>query len=135
MKTILSVDDEKMIVECIRDALKMKGYQVLTATDPFDGLEMLSSRADIDLAILDVKMPGMTGFELYRTFRKTHKVPVLFLTAYPRSFNMKSDEVVSMWQEEFADGTTDIMYKPFELEVLFDKVAGLIGPANETAEA
>ena len=133
MKTILSVDDEVMILECLRDALKIKGYQVLIANDPFDGLEILTSRDDIALAILDIKMPGMTGFELYRTLRKTHKIPVLFLTAYPRSFNMKSDEVVSMWQQEFSDGTTDIMYKPFELEVLFDKVVGLIGPADEDA--
>jgi two-component system, OmpR family, response regulator len=131
MKTILSVDDELMILECIRDALSLKGYHVLTAGDPREALEMLTTRTDIHLAILDIKMPGMSGFELYRAFRKQNRIPVLFLTAYPKSFNMKSDEVVSMWQDEFADGTTDIMYKPFDLDVLFEKVEGLIGPAEE----
>ena len=130
MRTILSIDDEQMILDCLRDALKIKGYRVLTTSDPHDGLRMLAERDDIDLAILDVKMPGMDGFELYRRFRENRKLPVLFLTAYPKSFNLKSDDVLEMWQTEFADGTTDIMYKPFDLSMLFDKVEGLIGPAT-----
>ena len=36
-----------------------------------------------------------------------------------------------MWQEEFADGTTDIIYKPFDLDTLFEKVEGLVGKADE----
>ncbi|MBN1557207.1 MAG: response regulator [Lentisphaerae bacterium] len=131
MKTILSVDDERIILDCMRDALQVKGYRVLTTPDPHEGLRMLIERGDIDLAILDIKMPGMTGFDLYRRFRRQRKVPVLFLTAYPKSFNLKSNDVLDMWQTEFADGTTDIMYKPFDLSVLYEKIAGLIGPAEE----
>ena len=59
---------------------------------------------------------------------------MLFVTAYPGSFNMKSQEMVDMWQSEFADGMTDILYKPFDIDVLYEKVEGLIGPSTTRAE-
>jgi len=131
MKRILSIDDEPAILECLEDALKRKGYDVMVTTDPEEGLRILKEE-DIDLALLDIKMPGKNGFEVYREFRQVRKIPAIFITAYPGSFSATSDELVSMWQNEFADGTTDIIYKPFDLGVLFEKVEGLIGPADST---
>ena len=127
MKKIISIDDEPMILECIQEALTHEGYDVEVTCDPRDGLKQLIERDDIDLALLDIKMPGLSGFDVYRGFRKVRKVPAIFVTAYPASFDASDSDVEKMWKEEFADGTTDIVYKPFDLGILIDKIAALIG--------
>jgi CheY-like chemotaxis protein len=134
MKKLLSIDDEPMMLKCLSRALKGKGYDLLVTTDPEEGLEILRRQDDICLALLDVKMPKKNGFEIYRELKQFRNIPVLFVTAYPRAFTAKSDDVVEMWRDEFADGTTDIIYKPFDLPALFEKVEGLIGTACESGE-
>ncbi len=129
---ILSIDDEPAILRCLAAALGSKGYELKTTSDPDEGIKMLKEDKSICLAMLDVKMPKKSGFEIYREIMDFRKLPVLFVTAYPGSFNGKSDEVVEMWKNQFADGTTDIIYKPFELPVLYEKVEGLIGGASDT---
>ena len=131
MRKILSIDDEPSMLHCLRAALERQGYILITTGDPEEGLEMLKNDKDICLALLDVKMPKKSGFEIYSELLQHRKLPVLFVTAYPRSFNADDQEISEMWQEGFADGTTDIVYKPFHLETLFDKVEALIGAAAE----
>lgn len=131
MKTILSIDDEAAILSCFSDALQTRGYAVRTTTDPDKGIRIIREDADLCLVMLDVKMPGKNGFEIYEEFKQFRDLPVLFVTAYPKSFTSESDQITRMWQEQFADGTTDILYKPFDLMTLFEKVAGLIGDAGE----
>ena len=135
MKRILSIDDEPAILECLERALSTQGYEVQTTTDPDEGLGILRSDRPLDLVTLDIKMPGKSGFDVYTAYRPVRKLPALFVTAYPKSFNLENDDVVEMWQNEFADGTTDIIYKPFDLPTLFEKVMGLIGPADEDEAA
>ena len=130
MKRILSVDDEPAILDCLSKALATQGYEVMTTTDPDEGLRLLKEDQGLELVTLDIKMPRKSGFDVYMEFRKFRKLPALFVTAYPKSFNMENDDVMQMWQEEFADGTTDIIYKPFDLPTLFEKVEGLIGRAD-----
>ncbi len=130
MIKILSIDDEVEILGCFHDALTAEGYTFLSSTDPEEGLRMIRETPDLDLVMLDVKMPGKNGFEIYTEMREFKKLPVLFVTAYPSSFDPNKDDVVKMWEEQFSDGTTDILYKPFELDTLYEKVEGLVGPAN-----
>lgn len=134
MKKLLSIDDEPAMLKCLSRALKSRGYDLVTTTDPDEGLRLLREDKDICLALLDVKMPKKNGFEIYKELMGFRKLPVLFVTAYPRSFNARSDEVLEMWRKNFADGTTDILYKPFTLSTLFEKVEGLIGAAQGTTE-
>jgi DNA-binding response OmpR family regulator len=132
VKTILSIDDEPAILSCFEQALKLRGYSMIVTSDPEEGLRIFErEHKRITLAMLDIKMPRKSGFELYNDFRRIQKVPVLFVTAYPKSFDARSDEVTAMWRNEFADGSTDIIYKPFDLSTLFEKVEGLIGAADE----
>ena len=131
VRKILSIDDEPSMLHCLRSALERQGYTLITTNDPDEGLEMLKNDKDICLALLDVKMPKKSGFEVYSELLEYRKLPVLFVTAYPRSFNAEDNEISEMWQEGFANGTTDIVYKPFHLETLFDKVEALIGAAAE----
>ena len=131
MKRILSIDDEPAMLSCFSDALKSKGYDVVVTTDPEEGLRILREDQDLALVLLDVKMPGKSGFDIYREFKEFRDLPVLFVTAYPKSFAMDSDEVTAMWESQFVDGTTDILYKPFDLSVFFDKIEGLIGGGGD----
>ncbi|MFO7870575.1 MAG: response regulator [Kiritimatiellia bacterium] len=127
MNKILSIDDEPAMLRCLQGVLEHEGYKLAVTSDPEEGLRILREDESICLALLDIRMPGKNGFEIYREMRKFRKVPVLFVTAYPKSFNSKSDHIVRMWKEEFADGTTDILYKPFNAATLVEKVEGLIG--------
>ncbi|MCK5850973.1 MAG: response regulator [Kiritimatiellae bacterium] len=131
MKKILSIDDEPTMLRCLKQALEREGYTLLTTSDPDEGLEIIKNDPDICLVLLDVKMPKKSGFEIYSEILEFRKIPVLFVTAYPRSFNAQADNIAQMWQDGFADGTTDIVYKPFHLDTLFEKVEGLVGLADD----
>jgi len=133
-RKILSIDDEPDILTVYRSALSLQGYNIETASEPEEGIRLLREQGDFDLLMLDVKMPGKSGFDVYSEIREFVDVPVLFVTAYPKSFTLESDQVTRMWQDHFADGTTDILYKPFELEQLYEKVDGLIGSASSSSD-
>lgn len=133
-KKIVSIDDEPAILKCLEQALKSQGYELYVTSDPDEGIRFIRENPDVCLALLDIRMPKKNGFEIYREIRQFRNLPVLFVTAYPGSFTVKSDEIVDMWKTEFADGTTDIVYKPFDLTTLFEKVEGLIGKASGDGE-
>jgi len=80
MHTVLVVDDDKSIVELLRDFLEMDGFQVLTAFDASQALAVFLEQT-IDCMILDIMMPGQNGFELCRQVREKSNVPILFLSA------------------------------------------------------
>jgi DNA-binding response OmpR family regulator len=82
-KRVLAVDDDPAAVGALRQILTQKGYDVVTAHSAEDALAVLADER-FDLAILDVGMPGMSGYDLCRKMRKdarTVDLPVIFLTA------------------------------------------------------
>lgn len=105
---ILIADDEKEILEILRLLLTGEGYEVITAQN---GQEVLDQADDtIDLYILDVNMPVMTGFVAGAELRKKYDAPIIFLTAY----SGESDKVMG-----FSIGADDYIVKPFSnLELL-----------------
>lgn len=133
MKTVLLVDDDREMIKSLRLALGEKGYDVIATTDPAEAGRMLEERTP-NLVMLDVRMPKKSGFEIFREIKKQcGQIPVLFITAYPRSFSMTSERRVEMWKKEFADGNTDIIYKPFKPDTLYEKIESLIGAARKGA--
>jgi DNA-binding response OmpR family regulator len=74
------VDDEEGIVELMRDFLEADGFAVVTAGDGASALATLG-RERVDCVLLDVMMPGFSGFEVVRRIRETGDVPILFLSA------------------------------------------------------
>ena len=78
--TVLVVDDEPDITNLMRDFLEADGFSVLTAGDGASALAALA-REPVDCVLLDVMMPGQSGFEVVRRIRETRDVPVLFLSA------------------------------------------------------
>jgi DNA-binding response OmpR family regulator len=79
-RTILVVDDDKAIVELMRDFLEDEGFLVKEAFHAREALEILH-QSSVDCIILDVMMSGQDGFELCREIRRTSDVPILFLSA------------------------------------------------------
>lgn len=77
---ILVVDDECAIADLIDVYLQNESYQVYKCYCAFDALEVLRT-TQIDLAVLDVMMPGMDGWELCRRIREQHTFPIIMLTA------------------------------------------------------
>jgi DNA-binding response OmpR family regulator len=89
-KRILAVDDDETALGALRQILGGKGYEVVTAISGEEALPLLQS-GPYDLFILDVLMPGMSGFEMCRMLRaeeRTRDVPVIFLTAKGRLMDM-----------------------------------------------
>jgi DNA-binding response OmpR family regulator len=78
--TILVVDDEGDIVSLMRDFLEAEGYAVVSASDGPGALAALDERP-VDCVLLDVMMPGLSGFDVVRKIREQNEVPVLFLSA------------------------------------------------------
>lgn len=115
---ILVVDDEADIRSLLRILLEEEGYRVLEAADGHEAVETVTARAgEISLAILDILMPGMDGFETAEKLRGLTDAPILFLTA------CSSDEDKS---RAYGSGGDDFVNKPFHAVDLRLKVKALI---------
>lgn len=79
-RTVLIVDDDKEIVELMRDYLEDEQFDTAFAFNAVEALEALNSET-IDCILLDVMMPGQNGLDLCRHIRKTRDLPILFLSA------------------------------------------------------
>ncbi len=93
-KKILAVDDDATALNALRQILTQKGYDVLTAPEAEAALAILAQES-FDLAILDVGLPGMSGFDLCRKIRgnaATQDLPVIFLTAKSLLMDMAEGE-------------------------------------------
>lgn len=78
--SILVVDDEPDIRMLMQDFLEAEGFRVIPVADGAAALSTLAS-TPVDCVLLDVMMPGMSGFDVLRTLRQSSEVPVLFLSA------------------------------------------------------
>lgn len=85
-QTVLVVDDDKSIVDLMRDFLENDGFQVETAQDASQAFTILQNKP-VDCLIIDIMMPGQTGFDLCRRIRTTSDVPILFLSARDDDIN------------------------------------------------
>jgi len=115
--TILIVEDEFAVARGVQYALQQEGYQVTVARSGEEGLEFATQQAP-DLVLLDVRLPGMDGFEMLRRLRATgSKAPVLMLTA-------RDEEVDKVIGLEL--GADDYLTKPFGLRELMSRIKALL---------
>jgi len=122
---ILLAEDEDHLLKTIQLNLEMEGYVVMTAITGIEALKEFRS-TNFDLVILDVMLPGMTGFDVCEAIRKENsKVPVLFLTAKSSG----TDRVQGLKL-----GADDYLTKPFNLEELLLRVQILIRRINPAGE-
>ncbi|MFO1541196.1 MAG: response regulator transcription factor [Chloroflexota bacterium] len=117
MATILVVEDEYAVARGLEYALRQEGYDVTVAGSGEDGLATASELAP-DLIVLDVRLPGIDGFETLRRLRASgSKAPVLLLTA-------RDDEVDKVVGLEL--GADDYMTKPYGLRELMSRIRALL---------
>lgn len=124
-KYILIADDEKEIRDVLTLLLSGEGYTVVSAADGQEALEVAS--ADVDLYILDVNMPRLSGFMAGAEIRKRFDTPIVFLTAY----SGESDKVMG-----FSVGADDYIVKPFSNIELLMRVKAILrrGPLSVNTE-
>jgi two-component system OmpR family response regulator len=109
---ILLVDDEATILQFLELGLQNEGFEVQTALDGITAITLAKSFQP-HIAILDVMMPGMDGFEVCRMLKKTENIAVIMLTA--------KDEVVDR-VKGLSLGADDYMMKPFSFEELLARI-------------
>ncbi len=119
-KKILIVEDEQKIARFLELELKYEGYDVDIANNGRDGFEK-GKQIDIDLIILDLMLPGLSGIEVCRRLRQTMETPIIMLTAKDDI----SDKVTGL-----DIGADDYMTKPFAVEELLARIRVLLKRAG-----
>lgn len=112
MKKILVVDDEKPISDIVKFNLSKEGYEVFTAFDGEEAVEMVSE-VEPDLILLDLMLPKMDGLEVCREVRKNYDTPIIMVTA-------KDSEIDKVLGLEL--GADDYVTKPFSNRELVARV-------------
>lgn len=123
-ETITLVDDDKNILTSVSIALEAEGYKVTTHTEGQAALLAMTDRAP-DLAVLDIKMPGMDGMELLNRLRRVSTVPVIFLTS-------KDEEIDEMLGLKM--GADDYIRKPFSQRLLIERIRAVLRRTEAAAK-
>jgi DNA-binding response OmpR family regulator len=117
---VLAADDDEDILELVAFRLERSGYTVLRARDGEEALRV-ALEAKPDLAVLDVMMPKLDGFELTRKLRAeeaTSRMPIILLTARAQDADV---------QAGFDAGADDYLRKPFSPQELRARVQAILG--------
>jgi DNA-binding response OmpR family regulator len=125
-KRVLVVDDEPDLVLILKMVLEDNGFKVDSFTDPLLALQNCKGKASMyDMIILDIKMPDMDGFELYKQVKKIDdKVKVCFLTAGEMDYEQFRKEVFPALDENC------YIQKPIETEMLIGRINRIIASSN-----
>jgi len=128
-KRILVLDDDEELCEEITEILIDEGYRVTTA---FDGLKgkRLVEKYDYDILILDIKMPGLSGLDILESIKgQSKEVKVIILTGRPLSKELQEGSICKDKEEKILRLADGIINKPFDIEVLLNKIKELSGKA------
>ena len=114
---ILVVDDEEQIRDVLSDFLTKKGYEVVSASNGEEALELTETEKP-HVILLDVKMPGIDGIETCRRLKedeKTRSIPIVMITAF-------ADREV----EAYIEGADDFIVKPFNMVEISFRVESML---------
>ncbi len=118
---ILVVDDDPVVLRLVRDKLEGAGFEVWTAMSGQQALDLLEIRGLPHLAIIDINMPGMDGFEFCQTVQSYSDLPVIMLTA------VDEEETVIRGIEHYAEDYITKPFSPRELVARVQRVLRRIG--------
>ncbi|MBD3920376.1 response regulator transcription factor [Paenibacillus sp. PR3] len=124
MNHLLLADDDPNIRALVRYVMTREGYSVHEAQDGAEAVKVME-RSPIDMAIIDVMMPHMDGFELCEHIRQHYDIPIILLTAR----DQLSDK-----EQGYLMGTDDYVTKPFEPEELLFRVKALFRRYKRAAD-
>jgi DNA-binding response OmpR family regulator len=117
---ILIADDDPDILELVAYRLERAGYEIVRASDGEEALQLATERVP-DLAVLDVMMPKLTGYEVTARIREheaTNRIPVILLTARVQEADV---------EQGFEAGADDYLRKPFSPQELRARVQAILG--------
>ena len=117
MAKILIADDEQLIRKLMNDCLSKEGHEIIEASDGLEALNIFKRNPDINLALLDIMMPEIDGWEVCRKIRETSGIPIILVSAISQDF----DQIMG-----FESGADDYVTKPFSLTVLTKRVNALL---------
>jgi signal transduction histidine kinase/CheY-like chemotaxis protein len=112
-KRILIVEDDSMSVIYLKEALKSTGVQIMHAGDGKSAVELVSSGIPIDLILMDIKLPGMSGYEATKRIKAITNIPIIAQTAYAMADDYKKILQV---------GCDDYVSKPINRRKLLKKI-------------
>ena len=121
--TILLVDDEQVVLDYVGSALQADNYQILTASDGVEALEVLQSQP-VDLILADIAMPGMNGYQLYERVCQNPewvRIPFVILTSRIMDSDIRFGKEL---------GVDDYLVKPIRVEDLLAAVRGKLRHAQ-----
>jgi CheY-like chemotaxis protein len=125
MSTVLIIEDDRDSRDMLCTWLQQHGYGTITAADGREGLEKLESApADLSLILLDLMMPGMTGWQFrasQRADRRFRKVPIVVMTAHPNPAG----------EAEWLD-PEEVLLKPIDLQAVLNVVSRCCGPVTRS---
>jgi two-component system response regulator RegX3 len=113
---VLVVDDEPALLDALGYALRSEGFDVATATDGEDALTALSAES-VDLVVLDIMLPRLSGIEVCRRMREASDVPIILLSAR----DAEVDRVLGL-----ESGADDYVTKPFSMPELLSRVRAVL---------
>ncbi len=119
MPEVLVVDDEPNILLSLEFLMQQAGYTVVTAADAERAVDLIAKHCP-DLILLDISLPGMSGFDLLEQLRQkaeTRNLPVIMLTAHGREVER---------EKGMALGANDYITKPFSTRDLVSRVDALL---------
>ena len=115
-ETVLLVDDDAALLEVMSIVLSSEGYRVITAADGAEALKKVGGEG-LNLVVLDVVLPRISGFEVLKKIREKSDVPVVMLTAKSQSV----DKVVGLEL-----GADDYITKPFDTKELLARIRAIL---------
>ncbi len=117
-KKILIADDEERIVKLLTDFLTAAGFKTVAAFDGKQAFDIFTTQKDdISLAVIDIMMPEIDGWELTRRIRKNSDIPIIMLSARAEEFDLL---------EGFDSGIDEYVTKPFSPAVLVKRIEALL---------
>ncbi|MFN7917785.1 MAG: response regulator transcription factor [Vicinamibacterales bacterium] len=119
-KRVLVVEDDPVLTRVLRDNLTFEGFEVESVADGAEAQAVAHQFAP-DLVLLDVNLPGRSGFDLCQAWRERSQVPIILLTA----MGQKADKVRGLQL-----GADDYVTKPFELEELLARIHAVLRRAR-----
>lgn len=123
--SVLIVDDEPVVCDLLRDELSERGYLCFTALNVNDALTKLAAH-DFDVALLDIKLPGISGMELLRRIRLKHNNTAAVMITCVNNIDI-AVEAIKL-------GALDYIVKPFDIDRVCTSVRKALGDNKRSAE-
>ena len=121
-RRVLIVDDEEDFLSLIREALEIRGFEVVTASSAVEaGIEMASRRPD--MILMDIRMPGINGLQACEAIKNnltTKNIPIIVISALSADSDIK---------KAYRAGVVDYFVKPVNIEKVVTKLKDILGIA------